>query len=344
MLVSALFRCIGLAMVAGAASPAFASPFSALYVFGDSGSDVGNGFVSSGGLKPAPPYFDGRYSNGPIWVDDLSQALGLGPLLPSFQVAQTLSLGLPLPSLQGGLDYAWGGATTGTAVPRPPTGVPNVVQQVAFFSGFYGGVVPPTALYTIQIGANDIFQAFTDIQGGSLTVTKATADLATAAQDAAGVVHTLASEGAKTFIVALPSDLGKKPSLSGQGTSAALGTQLARSFDADLLADVDALIPSDGISVHFVDLFALTDAEVNDPAAFGFTDVTDPCYVGPQTGGGTVCANPSSFLWWDQDHLTEHAYQILAAQALDAIPEPDMLPGFVAAGLLLILLRGRKRN
>jgi outer membrane lipase/esterase len=195
----------------------------------------------------------------------------------------------------------------------------------------------------VDIGADDISQAITDILGGSLTVTEATADLAVAAQDAAGAVNTLASEGAKNFIVTLLYDLGKKPSLSGSATTA-LATQFTLSYNADLLADISALIPSNGISVHFVDNFALTDAEVNDPAAFGFTDVTDPCYVGPQTGGGTVCANPNSFLWWDQNHLTEHGNQILAALALDAIPEPDMLPGFVAAALLLILLRGRKRN
>jgi outer membrane lipase/esterase len=161
-------------------------------------------------------------------------------------------------------------------------------------------------------------------------VTKATADLATAAQVAAGVVDTLASEGAKTFIVPLQSGLGKKPFLSENGTTAALGTQLALSYNANLLADLNALIPSDGISVHFLNLFALTDAEVNDPAAFGYTDVTDPCYGGPLTGGGAVCANPNSFLWWDQDHGTEHANQ--AAQALNAIPEPDMLAGLLRRG------------
>ncbi|MDR3524996.1 MAG: SGNH/GDSL hydrolase family protein [Acetobacteraceae bacterium] len=337
---SALLRCIGLAMVAGAASPAFASPFSAVYVFGDSGSDVGNTFIASGGLNPAPPYFAGHFSNGPTWVEDLAQTLGLGPLVPSLQ---TIGLGPPLPSIQGGVDYAFGGATTGPAVPGRAPGPPDVVQQVAHFSGLHAGVAPPTGLYAVDIGADDISQAITDILGGSLTVTEATADLAAAAQDAAGAVHTLALQGAKTFIVTLVYDVGKKPFYIGSNTTA-LATQFTLSYNADLLADIDALILSDGISVHFVDNFALTDAEVNDPAGFDFTDVTDPCYVGRQTGGGTVCADPNSFLWWDQTHLTEHGNQVLAALALDAIPEPEMMPGFVAGGLLLILLRGRKRN
>ena len=40
----------------------------------------------------------GVFSNGPVWVQDLANTLGLGPLLPS---------------LAGGTDFAVGGAQTG---------------------------------------------------------------------------------------------------------------------------------------------------------------------------------------------------------------------------------------
>src|SRR5260370_42357201 len=45
--------------------------FTALFVFGDSLSDTGR--------NPAPgsSYFNGRYSNGPLWVEYLSAQLGL---------------------------------------------------------------------------------------------------------------------------------------------------------------------------------------------------------------------------------------------------------------------------
>lgn len=49
---------------------AMASNFSQFYVFGDSLSDTGNVFNASGGLiPPDPPYSQGRFSNGDIWVD-----------------------------------------------------------------------------------------------------------------------------------------------------------------------------------------------------------------------------------------------------------------------------------
>ena len=51
-----------------------------LYVFGDSYYDVGNLYAAFG--RPGPPYYDGRLSNGPIWVDHIAGFLGL-PLTPS---------------------------------------------------------------------------------------------------------------------------------------------------------------------------------------------------------------------------------------------------------------------
>src|ERR1700720_1020420 len=45
--------------------------FTALYAFGDSLSDTGRN------PAPGPSYYNGRYSNGPLWVEYLSAQLGL---------------------------------------------------------------------------------------------------------------------------------------------------------------------------------------------------------------------------------------------------------------------------
>lgn len=68
------------------------TPFSRIIVFGDSLSDTGNLYLLSGGYPPAP-YAEGRFSNGPIWVEYLAAALGM--------------------SLAPDDNYAVGGATTG---------------------------------------------------------------------------------------------------------------------------------------------------------------------------------------------------------------------------------------
>lgn len=76
-------------------------PFSRMTVFGDSLSDVGNADRSTFGLVPGDDYFDGRFSNGLLYVDHLAEKLELPPLRPR---------------LAGGTNYAYGGArTSGTS-------------------------------------------------------------------------------------------------------------------------------------------------------------------------------------------------------------------------------------
>ncbi|MHC5725840.1 MAG: SGNH/GDSL hydrolase family protein, partial [Nostoc sp.] len=61
---------------------ASAASFDQLYVFGDSLSDTGNIYNATGKTYPqSPPYFDGRFSDGPIWIDYLGDQLGLKPTL-----------------------------------------------------------------------------------------------------------------------------------------------------------------------------------------------------------------------------------------------------------------------
>src|SRR5947208_1472956 len=83
-------------------NPAAAGPFSNLVMFGDSLSDIGN--IAQAPLinTPGPYYWNGRFSNGPVYAETLATGLGLPPLSRS--------------TASGGTDYAYGGAkTTGTA-------------------------------------------------------------------------------------------------------------------------------------------------------------------------------------------------------------------------------------
>src|SRR5688572_16362823 len=116
--------------------------FDGLYVFGDSLSDLGYAQRVTSGLAPLVPptpgpyYFNGRYCNGPNFIDTLSEALGLGPVQPS---------------VLGGSNYAYGGAlATGTP---PPTSlvVQDIDDQVTQFLAAHP-VASPTALYVVYAG------------------------------------------------------------------------------------------------------------------------------------------------------------------------------------------------
>src|SRR4051812_8065002 len=110
-------------------------PYDNLYVFGDSYCDVGNLFTATGGAVPSAPYYNGRFSNGLIWVDHVARLLGV-PLTPS---------------LSGGTDYAFGGAWV-TASQRVGRGafIPSVPQQVELYLRRHGGKADRNAMYILE--------------------------------------------------------------------------------------------------------------------------------------------------------------------------------------------------
>ena len=139
---------VAMLCLSGVSAPALAaSPYGAIYSFGDSLSDVGNVYDAVG--LPYAPYSNGRFSNGPNWLDDLSAKLGLGAVTASSS---------------GGHDFAWGGAVTGypgTDNPVFPFPIPTLKDQVSQFITFAGSA-PSSALYTFSIGANDLFGMLSD--------------------------------------------------------------------------------------------------------------------------------------------------------------------------------------
>ena len=324
-----LIAVVAICQALGWITPAHAGPYSAIYAFGDSLSDVGNVFLGTGGAEPAPPYFAGRFSNGPIWLDYLAAQLGTGPMIPS---------------LLGGTDYAFGLATTGFAPTlSTPSLVPTFVQQVALFDTATGGVAPPSALYSVWIGANDLLNV---LQAGAAGA-QALALMQGAAATEATEIAALVGAGARSFLVGLLPDVGKAPVVTVLGpAAAAAASALAAAYNTALEADLPGVIAA-GATISYLDAFSLVDAAVTDPGAFDLSNVTDPCYIGPFTGGGTVCATPDQYLFWDVDHPTTADHAIIAVAAADAlgVPEPETL-SLLAVGLvgLLVCRRAQLRR
>jgi phospholipase/lecithinase/hemolysin len=115
-------------------------PINEIVVFGDSYSDTGNVYLATGfALPPSPPYFDGRFSNGPLWHEVVARELGI----PAAR-----------PDLIGGSNYAWGGAQTGEGLAI--LGVPNLGLQI---DTFLARTVPrPDQLFIVSGGGNDLIQ------------------------------------------------------------------------------------------------------------------------------------------------------------------------------------------
>jgi phospholipase/lecithinase/hemolysin len=298
---------LALSLAAVCTAPAAAGPFSQIIAFGDSLSDTGNDFILSAGTSPAPPYYQGRFSNGPIWLDQLATKLGVAD---------------PRPSLGGGTNYAYGGATASSLF----LGVPDLGQQVQAYLQA-SPKADPKALYTVLAGANDFFGGVND------------ASIPANAVDAA--LSTLIGAGAKHILVSNLPPQGITPDIRSQGAAAVKAINaLDAQFNADLLTDVAALRAANpGVVIDVLDLYSLANSVVNNPAAYGFTNITDEGINAPP---GT---NLSQYLFWDDVHPTTVAHGYIADAAfLRAVPEPGSLTLAGVCGLALAARRWTRRR
>lgn len=113
------------------ASNGFAAIFTDIVVFGDSLSDNGNLFFIDGQPKPDPEiYYQGRFSNGLVWVEYLANPQRLNASLS---------------------DRALGGAQSDGLLP------PGLIEQVSVYIATDGPQLSSSALFIIWIGGNDYF-------------------------------------------------------------------------------------------------------------------------------------------------------------------------------------------
>ena len=314
-------------------STARAGSIDALYTFGDSLSDVGNVFLATGGVRPAAPYVNGQFSNGPVWVQGLASGLGLAP--------QT-------PSQAGGTDFAYGGAETGPTAfntANPLTDLTGLGGQLTQFQATHV-TADPNALYAIWIGSNDLF----DLLSGGANPSQAAAGVATGVTNIETAIGTLAGLGAKNFLLLTVPDLGKTPvAIAGGPAAQAAASALAANFDSALVAGALALASADHLNLSVLDTFSLFDSIVANPGAFGFTNITTPCVTGAVNYvGGTACAATTAaqnhFFFWDTIHPTSAVQSIVAADALAVVtPEPSSV-SLIGAGLLGIGVVFRRRR
>jgi len=126
-------------------------------------------------------------------------------------------------------------------------------------------------------------------------------------------------------------DLGLTPTFESLGpVAAAEASALTDLFNSDLQAS----LPS---GVTFYNTATLLRSIVADPSAFGFTNVTDPCF-----NGATVCADPSQYLFWDDFHPTTAA-DAFAAEGFEraVVPEPATMALVFPVLALCFVLRKR---
>ena len=307
-------------LMAGVAvsSPALAqnaaanSQVTSLTVFGDSLVDAGNvNTLNPAVASSANGYFRGRFTNGYDYTDLLSIELFGAPTVAS---------------LQGGTNFAFGGARATTTNPL----VPDLNEQLGIYRGFLaaGGTVDPTGLYVLNFGGNDIFAA--SAPGAPAGFGSDTDFLMQAARNYAQAIGTLAALGANNFFI---TDFPN-----------ATEGQIEFSLEANvyLLNEISSLSLDEDVNVNlfsYLDFFGRLSA---DPTQFGLP--ADLSFDGNCQAAGAV-PNCSQFFSFDGIHPTaavqRAAYNDIQRQFGFSAPVPEpstwamMLLGFFGIGLML---------
>jgi outer membrane lipase/esterase len=329
-----------LALAAGLALPAAASAgYSQIYVLGDSLSDVGNieaayaPIVAANGGVPLPilaapgtpsAYAPNRASNGPIWIDAFAGAFGFTSVA----------------SLNGGTNYAFGGARTDNQLYNPviPDFLGLLQQRDALLAA--RPALDPDALYVVWGGANNLQDILTGrprADGTPQSVGQTVADLGL-------IIDSLAAAGASHFLVPNAPNIGLVPRLRERGQAAvAFGTLLTDALNDGLATLIDSRRQA-GLDILDFDTAGFLTEVVANPASYGLSNVTERCYTGDDlnfNGSGSICADPARYLFWDGIHPTATGHALLAQAMLQHIPEPAET-GLLLAGLAAAACNSRR--
>ena len=308
---------------------------------------------------------DTRFNNVVVFGDSLSDAGNVSLILdPTIQTTQRFTtnpgstaaenvakaLGFTItPSLQGGTDYAYGGAgfvNNATTLP-----IENIPQQFQQYFAATGGKADPRTLYQVWGGANDIFY-LTDTYTDANTIA---AGAAAAAQVEVKLLNGLQAAGAKYVVVYNLPDIGKTPdSIAGGAATVAGGTQISLVYNGILNSGIQQL-SNNGLNVIPINTFALINEVVANPAAYGFTNVTAPACG---AGSSSVVCGPQgatsglflyhyapgtnqTYLFADGVHPTTAADVMLGQYVMSVINAPGYASLLAEAPLASISAQNR---
>lgn len=332
--------------------------YSNIYAFGDSLTDTGNLFNATTvpdnirftdwhNIPPtpsSPPYFEGRFSNGEIWVDNLANELDIdltpaselsfinpdsdisSPIIKiedNFAVSpffngNTTNQSVTTEILQGeasspnlSVNFAYGLATTGAeGTTEIGSFIPGMEQQVEFFVEDHlqaEQTADPEALYILWGGSNDYFVP--------------NADPEQVVDNIEAEVESLYDLGARDFLVVNLPDLGETPEANKPDLAVSVEQLTELSDTHNLLLDSSIEEMEDtltGAEITVLEVDSLFDDILANPDEFGLTNVAEP-FLDPVTFEPTVGANPDEYLFYDTLHPTVAGHALISDFALETL-------------------------
>ncbi|HHP7229437.1 MAG TPA: SGNH/GDSL hydrolase family protein [Xenococcaceae cyanobacterium] len=330
--------------------------FDRAYFFGDSLSDTGNVLKFTDGAFPNFPYALGRFSNGNIWVDSFAEELDITvePFLPGL-TSHTVMVDEAI----GGINFAIGGATSGDENEGiVPLGLEQQIDTFEFLvriqeldamanedheddiiiNGDEHNFLNDD-LFFLWVGANDYFSFIQDdpttpdiVEANFPDTGKELKNTVLEVVDIniAGAIQDIVDLGGENIVVFNLPDLEDTP----------LGQNLAKSDRKALrkltnrhnrrlsnyVEDFEASNPD--INLIHIDVNELIDDIVDEPNAFGFTNVTDN-FTGidlyAEISQPPATGNPNEYLYWDSVHPTTTVHNLINDLVVDELTDEGLI-------------------
>lgn len=278
-----------------------ATPLHNIVVFGDSLSDNGNLYeYMKHQLPQSPPYFDGRFSNGPVWIEYL-----ISTYFPNNPETHLL-------------DYAFGGAGVSVDVEDDEVFFTLRRQMNAYFLS-HQDAADPDNLYVVWIGANNYLGMPEEVEETLKNVNQGIAE----------GLQRLVDKGAKHILVLNLPDLGKTPAATEFGSVEGLSFYSIQ-HNSRLTKTVDTFRANNpDVQWIYFDIGTMFNEVIDHASEYGFNNVSGTCSDSLKSNGynssvlqmaaatkpgkdGAVC---EGFLFFDLVHPTGLAHKIMADKA-----------------------------
>ena len=341
MKILSLLKLALISLLIIAAPLSYAVTIDKIIVFGDSLSDNGNLYNFTKKLNSItsyvpvlpkdPPYFKGRFSNGPVWIEYVAQVLNV-PLV----------------------DYAYGGAwaenysSSGQIV---PFGLGTQVDL--FLTASVNDANTGNYLYVIWAGGNDYLHGNDEIDHATTNTI----------ETIRSQIEWLTYYGAKNFLIVNMPDLGTTPEAAESGIAGIARARALSEMHNRKLVDMIAAEKTKYPDVKFIsfDITKFYGEVIAHPENYHIKNLTSACYGGGYTvralamnrnnaelqaaqkahiniennpslmaaystaklaeAGQMPCANPDDYFYWDHVHPSRVIHQAFSNAVVSALRE-----------------------
>ena len=281
-------------------------PASNLVIFGDSLSDMGNGNDSAivSVVFSSPPYWNGRFSNGPVWIEHISNSYGLSTTFGN--------------GLSAGDNRAFGGSQTGQGYAYLT--LPNVGTQINNYLTNVQSNFTNSDIVFLWAGGNDFLYG--------------TGNPDLISQNMASHLRTLAYAGASRFVVANlpPLELTPEGASRSSQQQATMASDVI-SYNNKLALEINNLSSSFNIDITLIDAWSIFNQILNNANHVGISNTQDQACTGGATvplvplpicgAGANVVSNVDEYLFFDRAHPSATMHKIIGQFAITNIGEGD---------------------